>query len=87
MSKKKLIPVTIGIVYDPELVDQGEMVNMFDGHDGGGYCFLDGMRDEVFFTKLNRKGLSNVRATCRKLRRRKGIEAADVSIDVEDDSL
>lgn len=85
MAKKKLIPITIGITYDPTMVDQEVMRAQFNGHDGGGYCFLDGMRDEFFIDEVTEEQLIDIRNTCRNLRRRKGVESASVSVDKDEE--
>lgn len=80
MSKAKLISISIGITYDPNTHDRDEISEMFDGHDGGGYCFVDRMCDEFFMLDVTKAELSEIRKTLRNLRRRKGIACAGVSV-------
>lgn len=76
--------LAISITYDPDKFDRDQMAGQFDGYDGGGYCFVNGLRD-VFFNDedVSKEHVSAVRKQARNLRRRKGVEG--VSVVVLDD--
>lgn len=73
--------LTIQISYDPEIVDRDMVVDEFDGHDGGGFCFLDGVRDEFFIIDdPSEEYVKDVRKQARNVRRRKGIVSCGVDV-------
>jgi len=80
MAAKKYVVV---VTYDPNIYDRDRVVDLFIDqfdHDGGGFRFVTGFRDEFFYSDgpIER---SSFQQTVRNLRRRKGIEQVSVSVD------
>jgi hypothetical protein len=78
--------ISVQVNYDPDKIDSDIVRNSFDGHDGGGYCFIDGMRDEFFIIEgyVAKTYLPSLKRDVRNMRRRKGVNG--VSWDIVDDS-
>ena len=73
--------LAISVTYNPDKIDQSEIANSFNGHDGGGYCFVDGLRDEFFNqADVSKSNVKAARSLRRNLRRRKGVVGVSVVI-------
>ena len=70
------------VTYDPDQYEQDRVKDHFEEefiHDGGGYCFVNGYRDEFFYSDgpIER---SSFQPFIRNLRRRKGIKQVSVRV-------
>lgn len=74
--------ISVQVNYDPMKVDRDIVANSFDGHDGGGYCFIDRTRDEFFIIEgyVEKTYLPSLKRDVRNMRRRKGVNGVSWEI-------